>query len=97
MYFKQHYEKFDECSRCHRRYLEINLIANYNSSRKRCDSFCIRCYNGRDKYETKETINETLQRRIKKALREPRTLRELAIRKKWDRVKTIVSKRYDLF
>ena len=68
MYFKQHYNKFDECSRCHRRYLEINLIANYSSSRKRCDSFCIKCYNGRDKNETKETINETLQRRIKESV-----------------------------
>ena len=68
MYFKQHYNKFDECSRCHRRYLEINLIANYSSSRKRCDSFCIKCYNGRDKNETKETINEVIQRRIKKSV-----------------------------
>jgi len=68
MYFKHHYNKFDECVRCHRRYLEVNLIANYNSSRKHCDSFCIKCYNGRDKNETKETVNETLQRRIKKSV-----------------------------
>ena len=65
MYFEQYYEKFDECSKCHRKYLIVNLIASYTSSRKRCDSFCIRCYNRRNIDETKETINETLQRRIK--------------------------------
>ncbi len=68
MYFKNHHEKFDECSRCHRKYLIVNLIANYSSSRKLCDSFCIKCYNGRDKNDTKETINETLQRRIKESV-----------------------------
>ena len=31
----------------------------------------------------------------KKALREPRTLHDLAVRKKWERVKKILVKRYD--
>ena len=31
----------------------------------------------------------------KKALREPRTIRELALRKKWERLKAILKKRYD--
>ena len=68
MYFEQYYEKFDECSKCHRKYLIVNLFASYTSSRKRCDSFCIRCYNRRNIDETKETINETLQRRIKESV-----------------------------
>jgi len=69
MYFKQsNYEKYDHCYKCERKYLEVNLIANYSSSRKRSNYYCIRCYNRREINETKETINETLQRRIKKSV-----------------------------
>ena len=68
MYFEQYYEKYDHCYKCERKYLEVNLIANYNSSRKRCNYYCIRCYNRREIDETKETVNETLQRRIKKSV-----------------------------
>ena len=81
MYFKQHYEKYDECSRCHRKYLEINLIAHYDSSWKRCNSFCIKCYNGRDKNETKETVNETLQRRIKESVTRTTDLKRVSNKK----------------
>tara|TARA_R110000787_G_scaffold169931_3_gene282635 strand:- start:740 stop:955 length:216 start_codon:yes stop_codon:yes gene_type:complete len=49
-------------------------------------------------------INMKLKKRLmklykdvsKKALREPRTMKELAMRKKYDRLKTIMGKRYDL-
>jgi len=68
MYFEQHYDKYDHCYKCERKYLEVNLIANYSSSRKRSNYYCIRCYNRREINETKETINETLQRRIKKSV-----------------------------
>ena len=69
MYFKQsNYEKYDHCIKCERKYLEVNLIANYNSSRKRSNYYCIRCYNRREIDETKETVNKTLQRRIKKSV-----------------------------
>jgi len=68
MYFEQHYDKYDHCYKCERKYLEVNLIANYNSSRKRSNYYCIRCYNRREIDETKETVNETLQRRIKKSV-----------------------------
>ena len=67
MYFEQHYEKYDHCYKCQRKYLEVNLVADWSSSRTRCDYYCLRCYNRRDINETKETINETLQRRIKES------------------------------
>mgnify|MGYP003136096491 CR=1 FL=1 len=68
MYFEKHYDKFDHCYKCERKYLEVNLVANYSSSRKRCVYYCIRCYNRRDINEIKETVNETLQRRIKESV-----------------------------
>lgn len=68
MYFEQHYERYDHCYKCERKYLEVNLIANYNSSRKRSNYYCIRCYNRREIDETKETVNEDIQRRIKKSV-----------------------------
>ena len=68
MYFEQHYDKYDHCYKCERKYLEVNLIANYSSSRKRSNYYCIRCYNRREINETKETINETLQRCIKESV-----------------------------
>lgn len=87
MYFKQHYEIYDECSRCHRKYLEVNLIANYDSSRKRCNSFCIKCYNGRDKNEAKETVNEVIQRRIKKSVTRTTDLERVSDKKEVGQIK----------
>ena len=52
-----------ECCQCYKTYVE-DLICQ--DSKTRLD-FCIRCYNRRDINETKETINETLQRRIKES------------------------------
>jgi hypothetical protein len=59
--------------------------------------FALNVIMGEIKMKLKKRLMKLYKDVSKKALREPRTLRELAIRKKWDRLKTIVSKRYDLF
>lgn len=47
--------------------MEVNLIANWSSNRKRCDFYCLRCYNRREIDDTRETVKEVIQRRIKES------------------------------
>tara|TARA_R110000796_G_scaffold104271_2_gene214072 strand:+ start:188 stop:403 length:216 start_codon:yes stop_codon:yes gene_type:complete len=58
--------------------------------------FALNVIMGEIKMKLKKRLMKLYKDVSKKALREPRTMKELAMRKKYDRLKTIMGKRYDL-